>query len=93
MPFRRRPVKPALVLTTKNTKHLGADPGRASPSRASPTSAGEVRHQDGRPAAQRARQAGGARKRRYEAWLIDDEGSVTEGASTNAWIVTRTTSW
>lgn len=24
----------------------------------------------------------------YEAWLIDDEGYVTEGSSTNAWIVT-----
>jgi D-alanine transaminase len=24
----------------------------------------------------------------YEAWLIDDKGFVTEGASTNAWIVT-----
>jgi len=25
----------------------------------------------------------------YEAWLIDDDGYVTEGTSTNAWIVTR----
>jgi D-alanine transaminase len=24
----------------------------------------------------------------YEAWLVDDEGRVTEGSSTNAWIVT-----
>jgi D-alanine transaminase len=26
----------------------------------------------------------------YEAWLLDPEGNVTEGASTNAWIVTAT---
>jgi D-alanine transaminase len=26
----------------------------------------------------------------FEAWLVDDDGSVTEGSSTNAWIVTRT---
>ena len=25
----------------------------------------------------------------YEAWLVDAQGQVTEGASTNAWIVTR----
>lgn len=25
----------------------------------------------------------------YEAWLVDDDGNVTEGTSTNAWIVTR----
>ena len=25
----------------------------------------------------------------YEAWLVDGEGKVTEGASTNAWIVTH----
>jgi len=25
----------------------------------------------------------------YEAWLVDGEGCVTEGSSTNAWIVTR----
>lgn len=35
-------------------------------------------------AKQQAREAGA-----YEAWLVDDEGRVTEGASTNAWIVTR----
>jgi D-alanine transaminase len=32
----------------------------------------------------KARQAGC-----YEAWLVDEEGYVTEGASTNAWIVTK----
>ncbi len=25
----------------------------------------------------------------YEAWLVDDEGFVTEGSSTNAWIITK----
>src|SRR5690349_9424634 len=34
-------------------------------------------------AKQRAREAGA-----YEAWLLDGEGRVTEGASSNAWIVT-----
>ena len=32
---------------------------------------------------QQAREAGA-----YEAWLVDDEGHVTEGTSTNSWIVT-----
>jgi D-alanine transaminase len=34
-------------------------------------------------AKQRAREQGA-----YEAWLVDDEGKITEGSSTNAWIVT-----
>ena len=33
-------------------------------------------------AKQAAREAGA-----YEAWLVDDDGMVTEGSSTNAWIV------
>ena len=33
-------------------------------------------------AKQAAREAGA-----YEAWLVDERGLVTEGASTNAWIV------
>jgi D-alanine transaminase len=36
-------------------------------------------------AKQAAREAGA-----YEAWLVDELGFVTEGASTNAWIVTET---
>jgi D-alanine transaminase len=32
---------------------------------------------------QQAREAGA-----YEAWLVDDKGHVTEGTSTNAWIIT-----
>lgn len=35
-------------------------------------------------AKQEARESGA-----YEAWLVDEQGRVTEGASTNAWIVTR----
>jgi D-alanine transaminase len=35
--------------------------------------------------AKRAAKAAGA----FEAWLVDEEGFVTEGASTNAWIVAR----
>lgn len=35
-------------------------------------------------AKQEAREAGA-----YEAWLIDENGFVTEGSSTNAWIVTK----
>jgi D-alanine transaminase len=35
--------------------------------------------------AKQAARASGA----YEAWLVDDQGCVTEGASTNAWIVTE----
>ena len=49
---------------------------------------GALRHQDGRPAAQRAGQAGRrARPGAVEAWFVDELGLVTEGASTNAWIV------
>jgi D-alanine transaminase len=35
-------------------------------------------------AKQRAREQGA-----YEAWLVDDEGRITEGSSTNAWILTE----
>ncbi|MFN4087427.1 MAG: aminotransferase class IV, partial [Alphaproteobacteria bacterium] len=35
-------------------------------------------------AKQQARSAGA-----YEAWMVDEAGTVTEGSSTNAWIVTR----
>ncbi|MDP2697891.1 D-amino-acid transaminase [Thalassospira sp.] len=35
-------------------------------------------------AKQKAREAGA-----YEAWQVDDDGYVTEGSSSNAWIVTR----
>ena len=87
--FPTTPVKPALVLTTKNTKHLGADPGPG----VAVKSERDIRWErcdiktiallPNVLAKQAARESGA-----YEAWLIDDEGCVTEGASTNAWIVT-----
>lgn len=82
-------VKPALVLTTKNTKHIVADTGPGVAVKSQP----DIRW--GRCdiktiallpnvlAKQAARESGA-----YEAWLLDSKGCVTEGASTNAWIVT-----
>lgn len=87
--FPTTPVKPALVLTTKNTKHIVADTGPGVAVKSQP----DIRW--GRCdiktiallpnvlAKQAARENGA-----YEAWLLDNKGCVTEGASTNAWIVT-----
>ncbi len=87
--FPTTPVKPALVLTTKNTKHLGADPGPG----VAVKSERDIRWErcdiktiallPNVLAKQAARESGA-----YEAWLVDEQGCVTEGASTNAWIVT-----
>ena len=87
--FPTTPVKPALVITTKNTKHLGADPGPG----VAVKSERDIRWErcdiktiallPNVLAKQAARESGA-----YEAWLVDDQGCVTEGASTNAWIVT-----
>jgi D-alanine transaminase len=87
--FPTTPVKPALVMTTKNTKHLGADPGPG----VGVKSTRDIRWErcdiktiallPNVLAKQAARESGA-----YEAWLVDDNGCVTEGASTNAWIVT-----
>ena len=82
--------KPALVLTTKNSQacRRRSRPGRRG-DEPCPTSAGSAatsRRSALLPnvlAKQAARESGA-----YEAWLIDDKGCVTEGASTNAWIVT-----
>jgi len=82
-------VKPALVLTTKNTKHLGVDPGPGVAVKSQPDIRWErcdiktVALLPNVLAKQAARESGA-----YEAWLIDDKGCITEGASTNAWIVT-----
>jgi D-alanine transaminase len=82
-------VKPALVLTTKNTKHLGADPGPGVAVKSQPDIRWErcdiktIALLPNVLAKQAARESGA-----YEAWLIDDKGCITEGASTNAWIVT-----
>jgi D-alanine transaminase len=88
--FPTTPVKPALVLTTKNTKHLGADPGPGIAVKSHPDIRWErcdiktVALLPNVLAKQAARESGA-----YEAWLVDGTGCVTEGASTNAWIVTR----
>ena len=88
--FPTKPVKPALVLTTKNSKRVEADPGPGIAIKSHP----DIRWQrcDIKTVAllpnvlakQAARESGA-----YEAWLIDGKGNVTEGASTNAWIVTK----
>ncbi len=88
--FPSTPVKPALVLTTKNTKHLGSDPGPGIAVKTEPDIRWErcdiktVALLPNVLAKQAARESGA-----YEAWLVDGNGYVTEGASTNAWIVTR----
>jgi D-alanine transaminase len=83
-------VKPALVLTTKNSKRADPDPGPGIAVKSQP----DIRWQrcDIKTVAllpnvlakQAARESGA-----YEAWLVDRQGNVTEGASTNAWIVTK----
>jgi D-alanine transaminase len=88
--FPTTPVKPALVLTTKNGKRPEADPGPGIAVKSQP----DIRWQrcDIKTVAllpnvlakQAARESGA-----YEAWLVDRQGNVTEGASTNAWIVTK----
>ena len=87
--FPTTPVKPAIVLTTKNGKRAEADTGAG----VAVKSQRDIRWErcDIKTVAllpnvlakQAARESGA-----YEAWLVDDAGCVTEGASTNAWIVT-----
>ena len=78
--FPTKPVKPALVLTTKNSKRAErrSRPGhrREEPSR-HPLAA--LRHQDGGVAAQRARQAGGARERRLRGLADRRQGQRDRG--------------
>src|SRR5215207_11355557 len=88
--FPTKPVKPALVLTTKNSKRAEADPGPGIAVK----SQRDIRWErcdiktiallPNVLAKQAARESGA-----YEAWLVDGKGNVTEGASTNAWIVTK----
>lgn len=88
--FPTTPVKPALVLTTKATKHIVADAGAGVAVKSMPDIRWErcdiktVALLPNVLAKQAAREAGA-----YEAWLLDEKGRVTEGASTNAWIVTQ----
>ena len=87
--FPTTPVKPALVLTTKNSKRLETDPGAGIAVKSERDIRWErcdIKTVGLLPnvlAKQAARESGA-----YEAWMVDDEGKVTEGASTNAWIVT-----
>ena len=87
--FPTTPVKPALVMTTKNTKRLDVEPGAGVAVKSHPDIRWErcdiktVALLPNVLAKQAARESGA-----YEAWLIDGEGRITEGASTNAWIVT-----
>lgn len=91
-PFPAAHVKPALVVTARSSK-----PGAAS--RQYEEGVGVVTVPDNRwervdiksvsllpnvLAKQIARENGA-----YEAWFVDAEGHVTEGSSTNAWIVTK----
>jgi len=87
--FPTSPVKPAIVLTTKNTKRLDIEPGAGVAVKSHPDIRWErcdiktVALLPNVLAKQAARESGA-----YEAWLIDGQGQITEGASTNAWIVT-----
>jgi D-alanine transaminase len=82
-------IKPSLVLTTRNGKRAEADPGTGIAVKSEPDIRWErcdiktVALLPNVLAKQAARESGA-----YEAWLVDSEGKVTEGASTNAWIVT-----
>jgi D-alanine transaminase len=88
--FPTTPVKPALVLTTKSTKHLDTDIGPGVAVKSQPDIRWErcdiktVALLPNVLAKQAARESGA-----YEAWLVDSAGCITEGASTNAWIVTK----
>ncbi|UYN97747.1 MAG: D-amino-acid transaminase [Enhydrobacter sp.] len=87
--FPTQPVRPALVVTTKNAKRAEADAGTG----VAVKSERDIRWErcDIKTVAllpnvlakQAARESGA-----YEAWLVDGQECVTEGASTNAWIVT-----
>jgi D-alanine transaminase len=83
-------VKPALVLTTKNTKRIEADAGAGIAVKSHPDIRWErcdimtVALLPNVLAKQAAREQGAR-----EAWFVDNQGFVTEGSSSNAWIVTR----
>ena len=83
-------IKPAIVITTKNSKRGEADPGLGVAVKSVPDirwGRCDIKTVALLPnvlAKQAARENGA-----YEAWLVDAQGCVTEGASTNAWIVTK----
>lgn len=89
-PFPNPPVAPSLVLTTRRVDRAAAE-ARAEKGVAVITTAEnrwarcDIKTVGLLPnvlAKQKAREAGA-----YEAWFVDEMGVITEGASTNAWIV------
>ncbi|MGD9880121.1 MAG: D-amino-acid transaminase [Reyranella sp.] len=88
--FPSKPVKPALVITTQHRKRAEADPGQGVAVKTTPDirwARCDIKTVALLPnvlAKQAARESGA-----FEAWMVDGEGRVTEGASTNAWIVTK----
>lgn len=83
--------KPAIVMTTRRQNHLA--PGAAE------TGVGVISVPDIRWARRDIKSIGllaqvlakqaAAEAGAFEAWMIDPDGRVTEGSSSNAWIVTR----
>jgi D-alanine transaminase len=86
--FPRR-VRPSIVVTARSTPPVSADPGPGVAVITVP----DIRWKRvdikttgllaGALGKQKAREQGA-----YEAWQVDDDGHVTEGTSSNAWIVT-----
>ena len=82
-------MKPALVLTVQHRKRAEAEPGAGVAVKSMPDirwARCDIKTVALLPnvlAKQAARESGA-----FEAWMVDGEGRVTEGASTNAWIVT-----
>jgi len=91
-PFPKTPVRPALVVTAKSHNleamdamaEKGVSVIEADDDRWSRVDIKSVSLLPNVLAKQEAVEAGAR-----EAWLVDDEGFVTEGASTNAWIITK----
>ena len=91
-PFPKVPVRPALVVTAKSHNleamdamaEQGVSVIEADDDRWSRVDIKTVSLLPNVLAKQEAVEAGAR-----EAWLVDDEGFVTEGASTNAWIITK----
>jgi D-alanine transaminase len=89
-PFPNPPVAPSLVLTAKRVDVAAAETRAAKGVGVITTPENRWGRCDIKTisllpnvlAKQKAREAGA-----YEAWFVDDMGVVTEGASTNAWII------
>ncbi len=89
--FPKTPVKPAVVMTVRQTKPVSQeilDNGIKVVSRPDIRwQRRDIKSTSLLPnclAKQEAHEAGA-----YEAWLVEPDGTVTEGTSTNAWIVTK----